>query len=572
MRISHRPRAQTIIGTFLLLVSAGLGLGATTPARAQVLAQKNWAGSGVTVEPWWRRAVFYRVDPARFQDSNGDGRGDLAGLTQRLDYLQMLGVDALILRASPVATGARDRESNTTGIGTSRIPLDGFDDLARAAVGSHVRVIVEMEAPASQGSDALYLAEARQWLNQGAAGIYVPTKEVEKVDGAGHIVMLLQQLRQLTDSFPGERVLLADAPAVADVVLLNALEDETQLTASAPLATTTPTAASLRTQLIADLGSAPAASESDVAETHAASPAHATSAPARTAAEKPPAKTGTRHAASTRRHRSAVRHALGPAKRRTSSAISNPLLLAASIPVSMEPAQKAAVERTLAVMLLVSRGAVLLEYGQELGLDRTANGQEPLMQWSPGNVTRKPEPPKPEPPARSSSTYESFYPYIKPLPRNLFPPPVMPVVVESDEPQAVAVDPDSVPGFTAGAPNLALTATNGVTANVVLEQYDSRSLLSLYRQLIQMHHENATVRNGSETVLDRDSEDVLVWVRRPPANSRTSTSVVAACNLSQTAVGLGDVGVRGLRTLVSSPAGGDGAMLGKGMVWVGEGR
>lgn len=37
---------------------------------------------------WWQRAVIYQVYPQSFQDSNGDGIGDLKGLIQRLDYLQ----------------------------------------------------------------------------------------------------------------------------------------------------------------------------------------------------------------------------------------------------------------------------------------------------------------------------------------------------------------------------------------------------------------------------------------------------------------------------------------------------
>jgi hypothetical protein len=526
-----------------------MGLSAGAPVRAQVLAQKNWVGSGVTVEPWWRRAIFYRVDPATFQDSDGDGRGDLTGLTQRLDYLQMLGVDALVLRAAPKATA---------GAGTSGIPLDGFDDLTRAAVGRHIRVLVEMGAPASQGADGLYLAEARQWLNQGAAGVYIPTKALEKVDGAGHIALLLRQLRQLTDSFPGERVLVADAPAVQDVSLLDALANETELTASVPLDAATPTAASLRTQLMADLGSGASVDTPTVA-------AEAAVASAASSAKSAPVKT------TTKRGRHATRQTVART-RRTSATKANPLLLAARLPQGMDATQKTAVQRALAAMLLVSRGAVLLEYGQELGLDRAANGKEPLMQWSPRNVTQKPEPPKPEPKADAGSVYKGFHPYIKPLPRNLFPPPVMPLVVESDEPQAVAVDPNSVPGFTNEGLDAALTALNGVTANVVLEQYDSRSLLSLYRRLIQLHHENPAVRNGSETWLDRDAQDVLVWVRHAPANARSSGDVVAACNLSGMAVGLGDVGVRALRTVVSSPPGGDGAMVGAGMVWVGEGR
>jgi maltose alpha-D-glucosyltransferase/alpha-amylase len=42
---------------------------------------------------WYRRAVFYEVLIRGFQDANGDGTGDLRGLTSRLDYLQWLGID-----------------------------------------------------------------------------------------------------------------------------------------------------------------------------------------------------------------------------------------------------------------------------------------------------------------------------------------------------------------------------------------------------------------------------------------------------------------------------------------------
>lgn len=49
---------------------------------------------------WWKSAVIYQIYPKSFQDSNGDGIGDLQGIRQRLPYLQSLGVDALWL--SPV--------------------------------------------------------------------------------------------------------------------------------------------------------------------------------------------------------------------------------------------------------------------------------------------------------------------------------------------------------------------------------------------------------------------------------------------------------------------------------------
>ncbi|BAK94544.1 alpha-glucosidase [Tetragenococcus halophilus] len=49
---------------------------------------------------WWKNAVIYQIYPRSFQDSNGDGIGDLNGIIQKLDYLQYLGIDAIWL--SPV--------------------------------------------------------------------------------------------------------------------------------------------------------------------------------------------------------------------------------------------------------------------------------------------------------------------------------------------------------------------------------------------------------------------------------------------------------------------------------------
>ena len=44
---------------------------------------------------WWQVGTVYQVYPRSFQDSNGDGIGDLDGIRQRLDYLVWLGVDAI---------------------------------------------------------------------------------------------------------------------------------------------------------------------------------------------------------------------------------------------------------------------------------------------------------------------------------------------------------------------------------------------------------------------------------------------------------------------------------------------
>lgn len=56
--------------------------------------------------PWWKKSVVYQIYPRSFMDANGDGVGDLAGITSRLDYLQELGVDVLWL--SPVYKSPND--------------------------------------------------------------------------------------------------------------------------------------------------------------------------------------------------------------------------------------------------------------------------------------------------------------------------------------------------------------------------------------------------------------------------------------------------------------------------------
>ena len=48
-------------------------------------------------DAWWKEAVVYQVYPRSFMDANGDGIGDLQGVTSRLDYLQELGIDVIDL-------------------------------------------------------------------------------------------------------------------------------------------------------------------------------------------------------------------------------------------------------------------------------------------------------------------------------------------------------------------------------------------------------------------------------------------------------------------------------------------
>lgn len=175
-----RPCLQMRWRLLFAVLALGSGL------HAQTLAKPGWADSGLSAEPWWRSAIFYRVAPEGFQDSDGDGLGDLRGIAQRMDYLQSLGVDALVLEA-PFAD-------------------NGFDDLMSEASRRHVRLLIAL----SSSDGASVVPTARQWLTRGVAGVWL---RVARGETSEHTVALVHSLRTLTDGYPGQRVLVEDTTA-----------------------------------------------------------------------------------------------------------------------------------------------------------------------------------------------------------------------------------------------------------------------------------------------------------------------------------------------------------------------
>jgi alpha-glucosidase len=94
---------------------------------------------------WWRDGVIYQIYPRSFQDSNGDGIGDLAGIMARADYLSWLGVDAVWFSpffVSPMVDFGYDI-SNFTDIDAAYGSLAEFDEMVAALHRRAIKVILD---------------------------------------------------------------------------------------------------------------------------------------------------------------------------------------------------------------------------------------------------------------------------------------------------------------------------------------------------------------------------------------------------------------------------------------------
>ena len=162
--------------SFLTLL---LALCISTTALSQTLARPGWAGSGMNAAPWWRHAVLYQLDPQNFSE-NG-----LKSIPNHLDYVQSLGIDAILLTNT-----APDAQTIDPTLGT----LDDLDDLIHQASRHNIRVLIDLKPKPNTD----LTATARFWLSRGIAGFHIanPTEAA--------------LLRKVTNTYVGQRNVITD--------------------------------------------------------------------------------------------------------------------------------------------------------------------------------------------------------------------------------------------------------------------------------------------------------------------------------------------------------------------------
>jgi alpha-glucosidase len=131
---------------------------------AATLAQGSQTSASA---PWWKGATLYEIYPRSFQDSNGDGIGDLNGITERLPYLQRLGIHAIWLSPiypSPQVDFGYDI-SNYEGIDPQYGTMADFDHLLATAKHDNIRIIMDMVLNHTSNKDPWFVESASSRTN-----------------------------------------------------------------------------------------------------------------------------------------------------------------------------------------------------------------------------------------------------------------------------------------------------------------------------------------------------------------------------------------------------------------------
>jgi len=131
----------------------------TTTTNTPTASSKGDTTANGYTRKWWKEAVVYQIYPRSFKDSNGDGIGDLKGITSQLDYIKGLGVDVIWLSPmydSPNADNGydiRDYRKIMTEFGT----MADFDELLKGVKQRNMKMILDLVVNHSSDEHAWFV-------------------------------------------------------------------------------------------------------------------------------------------------------------------------------------------------------------------------------------------------------------------------------------------------------------------------------------------------------------------------------------------------------------------------------
>ena len=162
-------------------------------------------------QDWWKRAVFYQLSPRAFQDSDGDGVGDLGGVLRRLSHLDWLGVDAVCLgRVFPAHdAGSTDDISSWMAVDPQLGTIDQLDELIARLHERAQRLLLDLppnlpSEPVDPKARAALRQVAHFWLDRGIDGF--------RLSARAPTPGWTGEIRAVVDQYPG-RVVLGEAEA-----------------------------------------------------------------------------------------------------------------------------------------------------------------------------------------------------------------------------------------------------------------------------------------------------------------------------------------------------------------------
>ena len=121
-------------------------------------------------EKWWQRSTVYQIYPRSFQDSNGDGIGDLPGITSRLEYIRELGADAVWL--SPIYKSPNDDNgydiSDYQDIMTEFGTMADFDEMLEKAHSLGLKIVMDLVVNHS--------SDEHKWFVESRSSRHIPRR------------------------------------------------------------------------------------------------------------------------------------------------------------------------------------------------------------------------------------------------------------------------------------------------------------------------------------------------------------------------------------------------------------